>query len=149
MKKIKDFELIEHTADLKIRVYGASLQELFVNALKGMFQAIHPIAPSCNYQNDRLVCKELPKQHSIEISASDTESLLVDFLSEALYLSDRYNEAYLDLTIEKLTDTTMQAILFGVAIEGFDVVEIKAVTYHDLEIKKINSLWQVDIVFDI
>lgn len=145
----KDFELIEHTADLKIRVYGSSLQKLFIHALQGMFQAIRPIAPSCSYLNDRLVCKELPKKHLIEVSSPDSEALLVDFLSEALYLSDCYNEAYLDAVIEKLTNTSIKAQVCGIEVEGFEVVEIKAVTYHDLIIKQVDNHWQVDIVFDI
>ncbi len=146
---MKDFELIEHTADLKIRVFGKTLQELFVNALKGMFQSIHPKASRCMYENDRLICPSLPKEHTLTIKSIDQVSLLVDFLSEALYLSDTNNEAYLDAKITHLNEQHLEAKIFGIAIDGFDVVEIKAVTYHDLEFKQINGLWQTDIVFDI
>lgn len=146
---MKDFEIIEHTADLKIRVFGKTLEELFINALKGMFQSIHPIAPICKFQNDRLVCPILAQEHTIAIKSVDKESLLVDFLSEALYLSDIHNEAYLDATIINLNEHQLQAKIFGIAIKGFEVVEIKAVTYHDLEIKEHNGIWQTDIVFDI
>jgi len=144
-----DFEVLPHTADIKIRVYGKSKQELFRNALIGMFQAIHPIAPGCAIENDRVVCVELPERHDIEVKASDTESLLVDFLSEALYLSDVYNQAYLDTIIHECTDTHIKATLCGVHVTGFEVVEIKAVTYHELEIKYENGVWQADLVFDI
>lgn len=144
-----DFEILPHTADIKIRAYGKSKQELFCNALIGMFQAIHPIVPGCEVENDRVVCSELPEQHDVELQASDTESLLVDFLSEALYLSDVYNQAYFDVVIHEFTDTHIKATLCGVHVTGFEVVEIKAVTYHELEIKNKNGLWQADIVFDI
>lgn len=144
-----DFEILPHTADIKIRVYGKTKKELFCNALIGMFQAIHPIAPECSVENDRVVCSSLPELHEVDIKASDEESLLVDFLSEALYLSDVYNQAYFDAIIHECTDTHIAATLCGVNVTGFEVVEIKAVTYHELEIQQHNGVWQADIVFDI
>jgi SHS2 domain-containing protein len=144
-----DFEVLPHTADIKIRAYGATKKELFCNALIGMFQAVQPIAVGCYIENDRVICAELLESHDVEIKALDEESLLVDFLSEALYLSDVHNEAYLNAVIHELTDTQIKATLYGVQITGFAVVEIKAVTYHELAIKKNNNGWQVDIVFDI
>jgi SHS2 domain-containing protein len=144
-----DFELLPHTADIKIRAYGENKKDLFHNALIGMFQAIHPIVPGCKRENDRIVCAELPECKDVELEAADIESLLVDFLSEALYLSDVYNHAYLDVIIHELGDSHIKATLCGVHVTGFEVVEIKAVTYHELEIKNQNGMWQADIVFDI
>jgi SHS2 domain-containing protein len=144
-----DFEVLQHTADIKIRAYGTTKKELFHNALVGMFQVIQPITSQCTIVYDRLVCKELPDQHSIEIASPDTESLLVDFLSEALYLSDTYDQAYLDVSIDELSSQYMKATLYGVSISGFLVVEIKAVTYHELIIQQHNGIWSADIVFDI
>jgi SHS2 domain-containing protein len=144
-----DFEILPHTADIKIRAYGKNKQELFCNALLGMFQAIHPIAPECTVKDDRVVCATLPKRHDIHIQAFDSESLLVDFLSEALYLSDVHNEAYFDVIFHEFIDTDIKATLCGVQVTGFEVVEIKAVTYHELVIQKDNDVWYADIVFDI
>ncbi len=145
----KDFEQLPHTADIKIRVYGSSLKELFKNALIGMFQVIGPQAKGCQEKGGRLVCPTLPETHDVEVESIDKEALLVDFLSDALYLSDVHNEAYLDVDIYSLTDTKITAKLYGVKITGFSVVEMKAVTHHDLKIKEIDGEWQTDIVFDI
>ena len=145
----KDFEQLPHTADIKIRVFGATLSDLFRHALIGMFQVVRPIAPGCTYHQDRLVCPTLSEHRPIEVTSIDTVALLVDFLSEALYLSDLYNEAYLDATIITLSETMLHATVHGVKITGFQVIEIKAVTYHDLRIQQINGMWQADIVFDI
>lgn len=147
--KVIDFEVLPHTADIKIRAYGKTKKDLFRNALIGMFQSIHPIAPECRVIDNRVICFDLPERHTIKLKASDEESLLVDFLSEALYLSDVHNEAYLDVTIDELTEASINATLHGVAITGFEVVEIKAVTYHELVIQKIDDMWQADVVFDI
>ena len=145
----KDFEILPHTADIKIRVYGQNLAQFFRNALIGMFQAIGPKSPGCKQEGERLFCPELPEKREIEVKSFDIEALLVDFLSEALYLSDVNNEAYLDATIHEVDEKHIKATLHGVKITGFEVVEVKAVTYHDLEIKKIDGVWQADIVFDI
>lgn len=145
---MKDFEQISHTADLQIRVYGTDLKQLFKNALVGMFQVIGPRARGCEQKDGRLICSQLDKQHTIEEKGADWESLLVHFLSDALYYSDAYNEAYLDVNILELKDFSVKAIIYGVSINGFDI-EIKAVTYHDLFIKKVHETWQADIVFDI
>ena len=126
----KDFEQLSHTADIEIRVYGITLQQLFEHALIGMFQVIGPKVVGCRIEND-------------------IESLLVDFLSEAWYFSDIHNEAYLKADIHELTQTHIRATLHGVEVQGFDVVEIKAVTYHDLHIEQLNGMWQTNIVFDI
>ena len=145
----KDFEQVSHTADLKIRVYGKTLADLFRNAVIGMFQSIGPQVPGCRVENERLICDQLTVKHDIEVASIDLEALLVDFLSEALYLSDVYNEAYLDAKIHKVNDKSIQATLYGVKVTGFEVVEIKAVTYHELKIEQVEGLWQADIVFDI
>ena len=145
----KDFEQLSHTADLKIRVHGKTLKDLFRHALIGMFQIVRPIAPDCVIEKDRLVCKSLPKQRKVKITAIDRDALLVDFLSEALYLSDVHNEAYLDVTVHELDNQNISATLHGIAITGFEVVEIKAVTHHDLRIEEVDGEWSAEIVFDI
>lgn len=143
------FIQLPHTADIKIRVFGQTKAALFEHAVVGMFQVIGPHAHGCSIKNNMLVCPALPNIHEIELEASDIESLLVDFLSQAWWLSDVYNEAYLDADVQLISDTHLKATLRGLKITGFDVVEIKAVTYHDLRIEQINGQWQADIVFDI
>ncbi len=145
----KQFEQLAHTADIQIRVYGKTVKELFRHALIGMFQVVRPIAPGCRVVNDRVVCEKLPISREVSISSIDQSALLVDFLSDLLSLSDIHNEAYLDATIHELTDTQVSATAHGVNVTGFEVVELKAVTHHGCEIKKVGDEWQVDIVFDI
>ena len=146
----KDFEVIPHTADLKIRVYGNTLQELFTHALIGMFQSMKPIAPECHYEkNERITCPTLAISRPIGVNSPDINALLVDFLSYALYLSDVHNEAYLDATIDSLQNDRIIAHVRGVAITGFQESEVKAVTYHDLNIVQKDGVWQTELVFDI
>jgi len=146
---VKDFEVLPHTADIKIRVYGKTLEQFFTNALIGMFQVIGPKIPGCAVKHERVMCDNLPEHHEVEIEAPDLGALLVDFLSEALYLSDVHNEAYLNAKIHAVSQTHIKATVYGVKVKGFEVVEIKAVTYHEVDVKKIDGLWQSNIVFDI
>lgn len=145
---MKQFDIVSHTADFQLRVYGQTLPKLFINACMGMFSCIGFHSELCSKKDDQIICSDLPQQHELEIKAIDKEMLLVDFLSEALYLSDVHNEAYWAVDIHTFIETYMQATLYGVKVTRFDL-EIKAVTYHDLAIKKTDIGWQVDIVFDI
>lgn len=145
----KEFELVPHTADLKIRAFGITLEELFRNALKGMFASVKPQSPSITYKDDIPVVKHYTVEHKVVVRSSDQETLLVDFLSECLYISDVHNEAYFDAQFATFSDTELDAVVYGVAITGFEVVEIKAVTYHDLTLEQIDGLWCATIVFDI
>ncbi len=111
---MKDFEQIPHTADIKIRVYGDTKQVLFANALVGMFQVLGPHIDGARKQGERVVCDSLPITRTIEVSASDQEALLVDFLSEAVYLSDVHNEAYLAADIENISYTAFREYVNGV-----------------------------------
>lgn len=135
---MKKFELLEHTGDIKIRVYGTTLEELFSNAVYGMFASISP-----HQKSDKKV------EHVFTVQADSLEILLINFLSECLYLSDIHNEAYDAAQFTQLIHTNAQGTLYGYPISGFERVEIKAVTYHDTKIEQINDIWQATIVFDI
>lgn len=144
-----EFELIQHTGDIKLRVYGANLEELFRNALKGMFASIKPTSPEITYKNDTPIVHKFTVEHEVTVHSPERELLLVDFLSECLYLSDVHNEAYFDVRYKVFTDTELQAYIYGVAITGFEAIEIKAVTYHDIYLDCYNGLCEATIVFDI
>lgn len=146
---MKDFELLPHTADIKIRVYGTTLKELFAHAVEGMFQCIQPKVQGCVMIHDRVVCEILPIVRTFTIESSELDFLLIDFLSHCLYLSAVHKEAYLKAKIESITSTHVHAEVYGVKVHGFEVVEIKAVTYHDTHVEEKNGIWQADIVFDI
>ncbi len=146
---IKEYELAEHTADIKLYAYGITMEELYRNSLKGMFSVIRPHGKAITYENDEPLVRHFSKEHPIMVRSTSYEELLIDFLSECLYLSDINNEAYFDARFTLLTETEVQGTVFGVPVSGFEMSEIKAVTYHDLALEKIEGLWRATIVFDI
>jgi SHS2 domain-containing protein len=77
---MKTYELIEHTADVGIKAYGKNISEAFENAAKGMFDII----------TDKSEI-ESTGEYEIHLEAPDLEQLLVDWLSELLFLNSAKN----------------------------------------------------------
>ncbi|MGC9031427.1 MAG: archease [Minisyncoccia bacterium] len=133
----KKFEILEHKADLKIRAFGKEKLELFLNAMLGMFE-------SAKYEAEGSKIKR-----EIKISSLDLSSLLVDFLSEVLYLSEVNQEVYDEIQFKKFSDKNIEGILIGKKLKRIGVL-IKGVTYHDLEIQqRKDGVWEATILFDI
>jgi SHS2 domain-containing protein len=135
---MKEFEVLEHPADLKIKASGKTKEETFINMMRGMFESIKLKKKKEKQKTER----------DIRFGSADLKSLLVDFLSEVLYLSDVHNEAYLDGKITVTEDNRLVGKIFGQGIEGFEE-EIKAVTHHGLEIGKVKDHWEAVVLFDI
>lgn len=138
---MKTYELIDHTADVGLKAYGKSLSEAFQNAAKGMFDIITDSSEI-----------ESIGQYDIDLSADNLEQLLVDWLSELLYLHSAKNIVFgffkveLDEKNKKLT-----AKIFGEKLNMSrhkPGAEIKAVTYHMLEVKN-KKPYYVTVLFDI
>ncbi len=139
----KRYEQLPSTSELKLRVYGRDLRELFKNALIAMFENIAPFVPKDQAESAPLT------RRSVRVSGIDHEHLLVEFLSEALYLSHQYKEIYVHADIEQLTDTDLVSNIHGRAAGGFDGTEIKAVTHHGVRITSVDGMLQTEILFDI
>ena len=136
---MKRYEILEHTADLKIKDRGSSKKELFLNALLGMEEGLRPKTKETKEEIKR----------EIKIKSIDLLALLVDFLNEALYLIQVNKEIYNSINFRKLTDSELAGELIGQKVERFGE-DIKAVTYHDLDIyQKEDGTWEAVVLFDI
>ena len=134
---MKKFEILEHKADLKIRALGKTKEELFENMMVGMFE-------SARYEGKG---KEIKRE--IKVSSQDFLSLLVDFLSEILYLVETRKEVYQKVDFKKFTDNEIEATLIGKKLKRMGI-HIKAVTYYDLDVRqKKDGIWEATVLFDI
>ena len=88
-KMIKKYELIDHTADIAIKAFGDNLEESFENAAKAMFDFI----------TDNSEIKKIG-QYDITLEAPDFEQLLVDWLSELLFLNSAKNLVFGEFDIK-------------------------------------------------
>ena len=132
------FEILDHPSDLKIKIFGKDKKELFENAVFAMGECLRP----------EIEIHEKNTKSKIKIKSADLFSLLVDFLSEVLYRAQVNKEIYYKVKFDKISDTELKAELFGEKVKRFGL-EIKGVTYHNLNIEKKNSQWQAVVLFDI
>lgn len=140
----KNFEILEHPSDVKIRALGKTKEELFANAMFGMVAVLRP----------KIKDKKEKIKNKIKIESVDLNALLVDFLSDVLYLIQTNKEIYHDVKFNKFSpsnssgQSTLEAELIGNKVESFGE-DIKAVTYHGLQIQQKNGLYEATILFDI
>jgi len=137
----KPFEVIDHTADIGIVAYGATIKQVFANAALGLF----------NLMADLDDFKE-GLQRELELSAEDVEVLLIEWLNELIYIFDVEHIIFKKFEIEKLTSTQIKARCFGEKMKpGQHKLkrEIKAATYHMLQISKEDGTYKVQVIFDI
>lgn len=137
----RPFEIFDHTADIGIVAYGSDANELFANAALGLF--------SLMVNTDSL---REDVEHAVQLSAEDEEALLVEWLNELIYIFDVERLAFRRFKIDELTDTTLKARCFGEKVDPQRhkiMREIKAATYHMLQINKQNGIYQARIIFDI
>ncbi|RJR31590.1 archease [Candidatus Parcubacteria bacterium] len=140
------YKILEHTADLKIQANGMDLAELFCNMATGMYEYIY------KFQISKLKCQtksklQITNVKNIKLKADNIESLLVDWLSELLYFSDAENLMAVKYDFVKLSFKELTAKVNFIKAQAKD--DIKAVTYHDLSVKKISAGWEAIVVFDI
>lgn len=138
MKKLSGsgFREIDHTADWAIEVWAPDLEGLFVQAVAGM----HTL----------MGIEVLPGPmvtHPISLSAADKESLLVAFLDELLYLIESRAVACDSMDLN-FSETDLHARITAKPIASVQR-QIKAVTYHNLEIKMKSDTLTVTVVFDV
>jgi SHS2 domain-containing protein len=144
----KKYEILEHPAELRLKIYGKTLEELFSNAAEAMADTL--------VTRDKRQAQKTEKE-SLKIQSIDINSLLVDFLSEILAKS-QINKAVYQVSSVKCQasdrQANLEAELVGYSIEHFKE-DIKAVTYQDLDIRQQETsdkgqvIWQTILVFDI
>jgi len=131
------FEEVEHTADVAICVWGGDLAELFANAAYGL---------AC--QLAELDDVSLEFEHQIALEEPDVETLLVSWLGELLYLSERDKAVFTTFDIHTLEPTCLEATVRGGPMcEGRRA--IKAVTFSELEIVETERGYETTVVFDV
>ncbi len=74
--------------------------------------------------------------------------MLVNWLNEILYLQETQREIYQEFKIASLTDTELEATLQG-APSAPTIKFIKAVTFHDLQVRQTEAGWEATIVVDV
>ncbi len=135
------YETIDHTADLGIRVFGADAKDLFANAAFALFDPITDI--------DAL---KGVNEYKVHITGDDWPDTMVNWLRELLYLWTCKEMLVKATDIFYLTEHEVTA---RVNFDLFDPDrheiknEIKAVTYHQLQVESTPLGWESKIIFDV
>ncbi|OIO51012.1 MAG: hypothetical protein COV41_01610 [Candidatus Brennerbacteria bacterium CG11_big_fil_rev_8_21_14_0_20_43_10] len=140
---MKPFEIMEHTADVRLRVQGKGMEEFFTNAVAGLYVLL--IAQDTVPEVYETWGQEIP----FHVSSKNRETLLVDFLNEALFIAQTKRKVPVRAVFEYITNTHAKGSFISDA-HALIQKDVKAVTYHDLKIitNKEGEL-EVVLTFDI
>ena len=139
------FEIIEHPADVGFRAHGATLQELFQNSALAM------LSLGCAPEG----VKELERRE-IAARAADLESLLFSWLAEILAVGDAEQLVFCRVEVLHVTPSDAGYEVVGTVYgEKFDRERhtagtyIKAVTYHQLCVERMEGGWLAQVFLDV
>ena len=141
MSNKPDFNIIDHTADLGIKVCGINLKNLFEKAARSMIYIMIKGNPAGKTRRLKL-----------SVTGEDLAGLMVRWLGEVLYLFEGEKEVLTKVRVDSISSTHLDATLETVSYnpELHEILcEIKAVTYHQSEVKKIDNHWETSIIFDL
>lgn len=139
-----NYKFIEHTADIAVELTASTIEELFLCAVDAWNNAM--LDAEILYDDEKI---------KLDFEAESLEELLVNFLSEInyLFLSKKwFCTSVEDIKLIHTDKYKLTARLAGLIVDNSKIdfkEEIKAITYHQLEIKKINGKYTTRIVFDI
>ena len=123
---MKKYELLEHTADIAIKVYGDSIEEVFASAAEAMFELItgtNKIRPG--------------RKIEFQVKSDDLESLLVNFLSQLIAYHEIERLVFGKFEVALKPDFSLKATGWGEEFDSerhSDGAHIKGVSYHMMEI---------------
>lgn len=132
-------EELGHTADIGLRIRADSPRALFACAGQAMFDLAGAKTDNAGPSNQR----------SVVVTSIDVESLLVDWLSELLYLHETTGEVYTDCLVTSWSPTRLEATVEGGPPAQPPILHIKAVTYHQLRVVEEEGGWLAQVYFDI
>ena len=132
---------IEHTADIGIRCRAPTLERLFECAARAMFELIVP-----------LDSVEPARKVPVAVKAASLEELFVSWLEELLYIWESKRILLSRFMVRNVSTDSVEAAVAG---EPYDAgrhdlqSEIKAATYHGLQIERTGDGWEVQVIFDV
>ena len=136
-----DYTLLDHTADLGIRVRGTDLKDLFVSAGRALMHLMV-----------RAEISSKTTSMKISVSGADLADLMVRWLGEILYLFAGEHLVVTSIRIGSLSSAHLAATLETAPLEpGVHEIlrEIKAVTYHQIQVTETANGWEAIVIFDV
>ena len=140
----KQFETIDIvTGEAAFRAYGSTLSELFSNAALALFSVMADLSTV-----------ELKEERVINLADPSVERLLIDFLSELVYLkdADAMLFARFEVDVSKKENYQLQATVSGEPINLAKHklgVDVKGVTLYMYKFEQLADGYLAQVVLDI
>lgn len=141
---MKTYEYLPHTADVKFRAYGRTLEEAFENAATAMFNVM--------VKTDDVKPKVTRK---IAAAGEDLQSLLQQFLEQFIILLDTDNFFLSEIKELKISSRngkySLAAVAVGDEAKNYETIgpQVKACTYNSMLVRQEGKNWVVQVVVDI
>jgi SHS2 domain-containing protein len=135
------FAFFDHAADVGIELEADSLQDLFATAASALMKWMGP-APECTAS----ICER------VHLEADDLEDLLVRWLQELLFLFYKRRCYWHEMAALEVSGCTMDAAIVGSVWDEATPCrfqEVKAVTYHQIEVRELEGSWKARVILDI
>jgi SHS2 domain-containing protein len=132
------FEAIEHTADVGIRAWGSTLEECFEQATRGLLDITGALATGEGTREE------------VGVEGRDLGSVLVDWLSEVLYLQDARDAVITRFEVEHVDEKRASGwVALRPRDEPLTGTAVKAITYHQLSVERNEDAWRAELVVDV
>lgn len=135
------YTLIEHTADIGLELRAPTLEELFRQAALGLLQVLGPQAPA------------RPKEaRSVSLEGSEPAELLVGWLNEILFRLETQQLLPAEVEVHEVGDRRLRGVIRGQRLEPqYHQLqrEVKAATWHQLELRREDDGWFARIYLDL
>jgi len=139
---LKNYRVIEHTADLALSIQAPDLAGLFKNSASAIFEIS---TEKINFYN-----QASPKKISIKQQAATLEELFINWLNELLSLSSAKGLVFTNFKINKISAGALDAVVTAEGSSGYKInKEIKAATYSGLKLQNSGNGWQVEVILDV
>jgi SHS2 domain-containing protein len=138
------FRFLENVAiaDAAFQAEAETIDELFEICAKATFEVM---------ADTKAITPKLKEE--VELTADNLEELLFDWLAELIYLKDLKSELFckFETNIQKKNGYTLKASVWGEPADQKKHrvrVDVKAITYHLLEVKRIDNKWTAKVILD-
>lgn len=133
--------MITDTPDVRMRIRGRTMEELFRNALHGVASYMSP--GPIKTRGGRIA-------EAIMVRAVDINSLLVTFLSEALARAEGRDALFTTATFRAFGEDFLEAELAGIAMDD-RMRDVRAISYQDVDIKKSpeTGFFETDLILEL
>jgi SHS2 domain-containing protein len=135
------YTVLDHTADLALRVEGTDLKDLFESAGDALIGLMVTGTTAAK-----------PSPLEISLSGQDLADLLVRWLGEILYLLQGESLVVTSVALQVITPERLKAVVHSVPFdpEVHEILaEVKGVTYHQVEVKEDRGRWEARVILDI